>query len=185
MRRVLGDHLSTVRTTEMRHQGCMVYLGKVDGSGLTARSGTTPGTGTVTLYEIASSVLTARQNADSTDVDVTVYNLSDRPVPASTYTLLLKEMLTGNLYVSDTLATFHKLLVRFTLDSALSATDASKAATITDQYSVGVDNSTAITVHNLLTSTASTYLFAGDSGDAGLAIWDTGTNYRIIQLECP
>jgi hypothetical protein len=81
-----------------------------------------------------------------------------------------------------------KPLVRFTLSAALATSDASKTATITNQYGFGCDGSTsaaAITVHNLLTSTASTYVFEGDSGDAGLAMWDSGTNYRIIQMECP
>lgn len=79
-----------------------------------------------------------------------------------------------------------KLLVRFTLDAALATSDASKAATITNQYGPGVDaTSTAITVHNLLTSTAATYVFSGASGAAGLAMWDADQNYRIIQMECP
>lgn len=78
-----------------------------------------------------------------------------------------------------------KPLVRFTLDSALATSDASKAATITDQYGQGVDGATSITVHNLLTSTASTYVFEGASGAAGLAFWDSGTNYRVLNMQCP
>lgn len=80
---------------------------------------------------------------------------------------------------------FFKPLVRFTLGGTLATSEASKAATITHQYGRGIDNSTSITVHNLLTSTASTYAFSGASGAAGLAYHDYGTNYRIIQLECP
>lgn len=79
-------------------------------------------------------------------------------------------------------------LVRFTLDSALTTSDASQTATITNQYGPGVDNTTAsggITVHNLETSSAGTFVFEGNSGDAGLAMWDETTNYRIIQIECP
>lgn len=79
-----------------------------------------------------------------------------------------------------------KLLVRFTIDSALTTGDASVAATITNQYGPGPDGTeTAITVHNLLTSVAATYVFSGASGAAGLAMWDSGTDYRIIQMECP
>ena len=79
-----------------------------------------------------------------------------------------------------------KLLVRFTLDAALATSDASKAATITNQYGPGTDaDDTAITVHNLLTQTAATYVFSGASGAAGLAMWDSAQNYRIIQMECP
>jgi len=79
-----------------------------------------------------------------------------------------------------------KSLVRFTLDSTLATSDESKSATIVTQYGDGftADITVTITVYNLLTSTASVYVFSGASGDAGLAIWDSGVNYRIIQLEC-
>ena len=85
-------------------------------------------------------------------------------------------------------AGLRKPLVRFTLDSALTTTQASKAATVAagEQYGPGRDaDDLSITVHNLLTKTASVYLFEGDSGDAGLAFWDSDQNYRIIQMECP
>lgn len=81
-----------------------------------------------------------------------------------------------------------KLLVRFTLSAALATSDASKSATIASQYGFGCDGTTSsggITVHNLLTATAATYVFSGASGAAGLAMWDSGQNYRIIQMECP
>jgi hypothetical protein len=79
-----------------------------------------------------------------------------------------------------------KLLCRFTLGAALATSDASKSATITNQYGPGKDHSsTSITVHNLLTHTAGTYVFEGDSGDAGLAYYDIGSNWRILQMECP
>jgi len=79
-----------------------------------------------------------------------------------------------------------KRLCRFTLDAALATSDASKAATITTQYGEGTSHSTtAITVHNLLTHTAGTYVFEGDSGDAGLAYFNSSGNWVIIQMECP
>jgi len=75
---------------------------------------------------------------------------------------------------------------RFTLGGALATTDASQSATIQTQYGPGVDHpSTSITVRNLLTHTAGTYLFEGDSGDAGIAIYDSGTTWNIVQMECP
>jgi hypothetical protein len=80
----------------------------------------------------------------------------------------------------------YKSLVRFTLDNALTTSEASESATITDQYGLGNDNDeTAITVHNLLTHTAGVYVFEGDASDAGLALWDSAQNYRIIMMECP
>lgn len=77
-----------------------------------------------------------------------------------------------------------KRLCRFTLNAALATSDASKAATITNQYGPGKDHaSTAITVYNLLSGTvASTYTFEGASGEAGLAEYDSGTSWRIIQM---
>lgn len=81
-----------------------------------------------------------------------------------------------------------KPLVRFTLGSALTLSDASKTATVTHQYGVGKDQVTTangITVHNLETHTSGSYVFEGDASDAGLAMLDAGTDYRIIQMECP
>jgi len=89
---------------------------------------------------------------------------------------------------SLTLATGRKKLVRFTFAQALTTSDASKTATITNQYGPGIDGPTgagAITVYNLLTHTGGVYEFAGDIGDAGLAYHDSGNNYRIIIPECP
>lgn len=82
-------------------------------------------------------------------------------------------------------STDHKPLIRFTLSAALTTTEASESAVITNQYGTGLTNSaTAITVHNLLTSLANTYVFSGSTGYAGLAIWDSSNNYRIIQMQC-
>ena len=79
-----------------------------------------------------------------------------------------------------------KQLNRFTLNATLATSDASKAATITDQYGPGInaDVTVAITVYNLETSTGGVYVFSGASGAAGQAIWDSGTNYRITQMQC-
>lgn len=76
-------------------------------------------------------------------------------------------------------------LVRFTLSATLTTSSASASATITAQYGIGITTaSTSITVHNLQVSGGG-YLFEGASGAAGLALWAGGTNYRIIQMECP
>lgn len=78
-------------------------------------------------------------------------------------------------------------LVRFTLNAVLATTEASETATITHQYGPGMkaDTGASITVHNLLTHTAGTYTFEGDSGDAGWARWHKATDYIIINMECP
>lgn len=77
-----------------------------------------------------------------------------------------------------------KSLVRFTLDADLDTSDLSEDATIVAQYGPGEANVTAITVHNLLKGGGG-FVFEGDAGAAGLASWDAGTDYRIIQMECP
>jgi hypothetical protein len=83
-------------------------------------------------------------------------------------------------------ADLKKRLVRFTLNEALTTSDQFKAATITHQYGPGIDHTeTTITVFNMLTHSPGTYLFEGDSGDAGLAMWDSDSNFIIIQMECP
>ncbi len=79
--------------------------------------------------------------------------------------------------------------MRFTLSSALATTDSTKTATIQSQYGPGIPSpntsSGGIDVYNLADNTGSAYVFEGDSGDAGLAIWDKDNDYRIIQMECP
>lgn len=80
----------------------------------------------------------------------------------------------------------YKLFIRCTLNSALTTSAASVAATITHQYGPGIENEdTSITVHNFLTSAAGVYLFEGDAGDAFLAFHDSGQNYRLDNGECP
>jgi hypothetical protein len=79
-----------------------------------------------------------------------------------------------------------KRFVRFTFDEDLTTSMDEADATITHQYGPGVPNGdTSIVVKNLLTHTASVYEFHADSGDAGLAYWDSGQDYIIIIPECP
>lgn len=79
-----------------------------------------------------------------------------------------------------------KPFCRFTLNAALATSDASVAATITDQYGPGADHTTTtITVYNFLTHDAGVYQYEGDSGDAGKAYWDSGTSWHVFDMECP
>ena len=114
---------------------------------------------------------------------VKVYNVFETEFDADTMHICGR--LDGRLFIISPF--YYKSLVRFTLDAALTTADASQTATITDQYGPGVDNTTAsggIIVHNMETSAAGTYMFEGNLNDAGLAMWDQGTDYRIIQIEC-
>ena len=81
-----------------------------------------------------------------------------------------------------------KEFCRFTLNADLSTSDATKAATITEQWGRGRDHSTAsaITVHNLLSHAGGVYVFEGASGNAGIASYDPDLKaWRIIIPECP
>ena len=78
-----------------------------------------------------------------------------------------------------------KQMCRFTLDEAMTTSDEHKEATITAQYGQGASHaSNDITVYNLLASDSS-YVFEGVEDAAGLAYWDSGTNWYIVQMECP
>ena len=80
-----------------------------------------------------------------------------------------------------------KIFCRFTLNAALATSDASKAATITNQYGYGINHaSTSITVQNFLTATAGVYEYHGASGAAGKAFYDPVTKtWHIFDLQCP
>jgi hypothetical protein len=77
-----------------------------------------------------------------------------------------------------------KNFCRFTLNEELTIEDENVGATIETQYGRGAFHAeSGITVHNLLTSTGD-YEFYGDSGDYGLAVWNSGTDWIIYMLEC-
>lgn len=63
--------------------------------GIAARSGTTAGSATVTLYYIDSGVLTAYSNEAGNSVTVTAYNVSDSEIPAGDYVPVHREYLSG------------------------------------------------------------------------------------------
>lgn len=89
-------------------------------------------------------------------------------------------------FVKSADATPLKQFCTFTLDNALTTSESSESATISTQFGHGTDHSsTAITVNNLPDGT-STYVFEGDSGDYGMALYSgSGTTWYIIQMECP
>lgn len=103
-------------------------------------------------------------------------------------TIVFVQRVRSGLYVIvDGGADAFKRLARFTLDAPMSALDQWGEATITDQYGPGNDHSQTTEVHvrNMLTSVTDTYLFSGASGAAGLALWDYGDYWIIIQMQCP
>ena len=143
-----------------------------------------PASGTLNVYKFNSTGGTT-----DTSRDETVHNLSTVARTTSEYTVAVRDYESGRwmAVAGSGAATGNKRLCRFVLDAALSTSAASAAAKIVVQYGDGTAHSTTgtITVGNLLTSGTSVFLFEGTSGAAGLAYWDSGTEWRIVQMECP
>jgi hypothetical protein len=77
-------------STIVTHGALATYIGMTGGSGIAARSGTTPGSATVTLYKINSGPTLA-----TATTTVTAYNLSTSAVAASAYVVIMQEQITG------------------------------------------------------------------------------------------
>lgn len=145
--------------------------------------GAAPSTDAQLLTDTVASGFVDTSDKGLKQKEVKVYNIFTHDFPADSMHICGR--LDGRLFIIHPFT--YKTLVRFTLDVALTTADASQTATITDQYGMGVDNTTAsggIIAHNMETSAAGTYMFEGNVGDAGLAIWDRDNEYRIIQIEC-
>jgi len=76
---------------------------------------------------------------------------------------------------------------RFTLNSAMAKTDATKAATIVSQLGYGTSHaSTSITVSNPADETNGDYTYYGASGASGYAFYDEDTDtWWIYDMDCP
>ena len=95
--------------------------------------------------------------------------------------------------VYEIIQLFHKArFINFELTAALETTHQYKGATV-DNFWDGLDpdpDDEGIVVWNRVTHTPGTYIFEGDIGDKGMAVYDekgdTGAGcYRIWQMECP
>jgi len=76
-------------------------------------------------------------------------------------------------------------LCRFLLDTELTTSDDRAYAYITNQWGAGIMHSYSnkIVVFNPETSEEDVYMFSGEEGDAGLAMWDEGEKWVIISME--
>ena len=75
--------------------------------------------------------------------------------------------------------------IEFELTEDIETSDASAAASVVSGYGPGLPAaSTAVTILNLATDTASVYMFEGSSGAHGLAMYKGGTTYQAWQLNC-
>ena len=97
VRRVLASSAPQFGRNSVASSG-MMYVAQTDVSGLTGRSGTGPGSGTVTLQKVDNGALTAQQDEDGNDITVTAYNLSTETLPGSSYTFLVQDVLGGTLW---------------------------------------------------------------------------------------
>jgi hypothetical protein len=147
-------------------------------------SSLTPGSTTMTTTERTSE-------SDAEDAaDVTAREINGQYLPEGTHVFAMWQRGSqdpgsyGEWWISagDT----RKRWCRFTLSAAMTTSDSSKSATIHSQIGPGVAHTTtSITVNNLLTSSSGVYLFEGASGAAGLAVFDSGTTWQIVNMECP
>ena len=78
-----------------------VFIAKTGGSGISAMSGSTPSSGTVTLYQLNSSgTLETVKDDNLSDVTVTAYNIAASAVASSTWVQIKQEMSSG-IFVID------------------------------------------------------------------------------------
>ena len=98
VRRVLANPNAAFNRNSVAGGGAC-FLAKTDGSGITARSGTTAGSGTVTLQTVsANGAISAQQDQEGNDVTVTAYNVSTEALPSSSYTFVVQETISGTLW---------------------------------------------------------------------------------------
>src|SRR5574343_802291 len=143
----------------------------------------TPGSGTAKIMVRGATYVAAHQPA-SADVTETVYSMLPHGIPSG-YHVLAMRCTDGDLWVVSWLDP-PKAWARFTLGSALTTSASSVSGTLQTQYGLGKTNgTTSVTLYNLLSHTAGAYVFEGDNGDAGLAFLDSGSDWRIVQMECP
>lgn len=70
---------------DLLRETSLVRLAKNGGSTIPARSGTTPGSGSVTLYKVDTTTLAA-----TTEDTVTAYNLAGSTIAANAYLMLVR-----------------------------------------------------------------------------------------------
>jgi hypothetical protein len=73
----------------------LIMIGVVGAGGITARAGTTPGTGTVNVYHINSSGVLSQYNGHTE----TVYNLSSSAIAAGAYVQCKREYISWKWFV--------------------------------------------------------------------------------------
>lgn len=124
------------------------------------------------------------QSPTYTDHSASVQDFAFSPwgyVPEGTYVLVRRQR--NGQYVIISPVGLH--WIEFELTEVLTTADADCTADVVDGFGGDLPaTGTGVTLLNLETSSAGTYVFAGASGAKGLAFHKGGTTYQIFQLEC-
>lgn len=140
---------------------------------------------TAAIANAASGTVTVWTGAAGSEATagytITAYNRSGQKVPQDKFCTLTR--VDGQWYVTGKSGS-NAAWIRFTLPSALTTSQASKASCTVDDYWGGDDPGATVTVYN--PDASSNYIFAGPNGGKGLATWDDiDEKYWILNLECP
>lgn len=90
------QQLSEIRSFDTTREEDDVYvpriiLGQTDGSGITARSGTQMGSGTVTLFDASAAGVLSQRTSGGSAVTETWWNISETAVAATTYVMATQD----------------------------------------------------------------------------------------------
>lgn len=91
----LLDQTPDITYRQGPEKGPWCLIGVVGAGGITARAGTTPGTGTVNVYHINSSGVLSQYNGHTE----TVYNLSSSAIAAGAYVQCKREYISWKWFV--------------------------------------------------------------------------------------
>ncbi len=173
----LGRPMQNSRRTLASRTSVMFGVASTAIAGTTAAL-TDPGSGTLNVYKFDGTGTT------DTGRDETVYNLDTVSRTTGQFTVCVRDDESGRwMATGGGSGTGYKQFCRFTLDAELTDSTTSVAALLTNQWGEGTAHSTGtITVYNPLDGYTTGCLFEGTSGTAGLAGYDSGTAWVIIQL---
>lgn len=143
----------------------------------------TPGSGTVKLMQRGATYLEAHLPDGTNPTTLTAYSLLPHAVLQNGIVSLLRT-LDASIWITAWLD-MPQLFCRFTANADFTTSSETVTGTIQSQFGPGRGHTTTSRTFYNLEDNAGGYVFEGDSGDAGFAVWDSGSNWRIIQMECP
>lgn len=146
-------------------------------AGVTAGA-TTFNSGTLNIYTLSGGT------PQSSSQTLTFYNQSTIQVTTEHWVRVRMHSRSGSWVFDNPYDHQRKPYIRFKVTTAVTTGTASFSAALMEQYGPGLAHpSTTISVSNLITG-AGGYVFKGSTGNMGMALWDSSTNYRWVQGEC-